>query len=70
MLPAAAPAPDAADAAELARLEGLVAAVRLPSPLLPGWQSLTALEYAAAVHELSGLLGTIAAALAEARAAA
>lgn len=60
---------DAADLLELARLEQLVRAVPLPAPELPGWQSLTAQEYAVAARRLAGLLGTIAAALAAARAA-
>jgi hypothetical protein len=58
-----------ADALELALLEGMVREVSLPSPDLPGWQSLTAHEYAQAVHELAALLGSVAAALAAARAA-
>jgi histone H3/H4 len=58
-----------ADALELATLERLVREVPVPSPDLPGWQSLTAREYAAAVHELADLLGTVASALASARAA-
>jgi hypothetical protein len=60
---------DAADRLELARLEQLVRAVPLPAPDLPGWQSLTAREYEAAARRLADLLGTIAAALAAARAA-
>jgi hypothetical protein len=57
------------DALELAALERLVRAVALPSPDLPGWQSLTAHEYAGAVRELAGLLDTVATALAAARSA-
>jgi hypothetical protein len=57
------------DALELARLEGLVRDVVLPAPELPGWQSLTAGEYEQAVQELAALLGTVATALAAARAA-
>lgn len=57
-----------ADALELAELERLVRAVPLPSPQLPGWQSLTAREYEDAVRRLADLLGTVAAALATARA--
>jgi hypothetical protein len=57
------------DAVELAQLEGLVRDVVLPSPELPGWQSLTAGEYERAVQELATLLGTVATALAAARAA-
>jgi hypothetical protein len=57
------------DALELAALERLVRAVPVPSPDLPGWQSLTAHEYADAAHELAALLDTAAAALAAARAA-
>jgi len=64
------PSTSDADALELATLERLVREVPVPSPDLPGWQSLTAREYAAAVHELADLLGTVAAALAAARAAA
>jgi hypothetical protein len=56
-------------ALELARLEQLVHEVPLPSPDLPGWQSFTAGEYAAAVRELAALLGTVASALAAARTA-
>ncbi|WP_375405266.1 hypothetical protein [uncultured Amnibacterium sp.] len=59
-----------ADALELATLERLVREVPMPSPDLPGWQSLTATEYAGAVHELAALLGTVASALAAARSAA
>lgn len=70
MLPSdPAPAASDADALELAALEGLVRGVTLPSPDLPGWQSLTAGEYERAVHELAGLLGSVTAALAAARAA-
>ncbi|MGT2425714.1 hypothetical protein [Amnibacterium kyonggiense] len=69
MLPIDAPAADD-QALELARLEQLVREVPLPSPELPGWQSLTAGEYAAAVRELAALLDTVSAALAAARAAA
>lgn len=58
------------DALELATLERLVREVPMPSPDLPGWQSLTAREYAGAVHELAALLGTVASALAAARSAA
>lgn len=58
------------DALELATLERLVREVPMPSPDLPGWQSLTAREYARAVHELAALLGTVASALAAARSAA
>ena len=57
----------AADALELARLEQLVRAVPLPSPELPGWQSLTAQEYEASVRRLADLLDTVATALAAAR---
>ena len=57
----------AADALELARLEQLLRAVPLPSPGLPGWQSLAAQEYEAAVRRLADLLDTVAAALAAAR---
>jgi hypothetical protein len=57
------------DALELAMLERLVREVPVPSPDLPGWQGLTAREYASAVHELADLLGTVASALAAARAA-
>jgi hypothetical protein len=57
-----------ADALELALLERLVLDVPLPSHDLPGWQSLTAEEYEHAVHELTRLLGSVAAALAAARA--
>jgi len=64
------PARSDQDRAELARLEGLVAGVLLPAPALPGWQSLTAIEYGAAVVELGALLGTVRAALAAAREAA
>jgi hypothetical protein len=67
------PAPTSAHDAEtleLALLEGLVHQVPLPSPELPGWQSLTAREYELAVRELSELLTTVAAALAAARTAA
>ena len=70
MLPDPSPAAlDAADLLELARLEQLVRAVPLPSPELPGWQSLTAQEYEVAARRLADLLGTIAAALSAARAA-
>ncbi len=61
--------PDDPDALELALLEQLVRALPLPSPQLPGWQSLTADEYQDAVRELEDLLGSVAAALAAARAA-
>jgi hypothetical protein len=57
----------AADALELARLEQLVRAVPLPSPELPGWQSLTAREYETSVRRLADLLDTVATALATAR---
>lgn len=57
------------DALELAILERLVREVRLPSPDLPGWQSLTAAEYTRAVRVLDELLGAVAVALAAARAA-
>lgn len=40
------------------------AALALPPPLLDGWSSLTAEEYAAAVLRLSGLLADVRAALA------
>lgn len=65
--PAAALTPS--DVLELALLEQMVREVPLPSPDLPGWQSLTAREYDRAVRELAGLLGSVAAALAAARAA-
>ncbi|GAA2750885.1 hypothetical protein [Amnibacterium kyonggiense] len=68
MLPSEA-VPGDDQALELARLEQLVREVPLPSPDLPGWQSLTAGEYAAAVRELTALLGTVATALAAARSA-
>ncbi|MBW4041259.1 MAG: hypothetical protein HIU86_03910 [Acidobacteria bacterium] len=55
------------DALELAQLESIVRDVALPSPELPGWQSLTAGEYEQSVQELAALLGTVAAALAAAR---
>lgn len=68
MLPSnGATATDDEEALELAQLERLVREIHLPSPELPGWQSLTAREYDAAVHELSALLGTVASALAAAR---
>jgi hypothetical protein len=51
------------DAFELARLAQLVRAVPLPAADLPGWQSVTAREYASAVHRLADLLDAIAAAL-------
>ena len=57
------------DALELALLESLVREVALPSPDLPGWQSLSAREYEQAARELADLLGSVAAALAAARAA-
>lgn len=62
-------APADPDALELALLEQLVRALPLPSRQLPGWQSLTAREYEAAVQELTELLGSVASALAAARAA-
>jgi hypothetical protein len=65
--PAATPADP--DALELAMLEQLVRALPLPSRRLPGWESLTAREYEEAVRELDELLGSVAAALAAARAA-
>ena len=61
--------PGDADALELALLEQLVHALPLPSRRLPGWESLTAREYEAAVGELEQLLGSVAAALAAARTA-
>jgi hypothetical protein len=63
------PAASASDALELATLERLVHELPVPSRSLPGWESLTAREYADAVQELALLLGSIAAALAAARAA-
>jgi hypothetical protein len=60
------PAPTEA-ALELAALARLVGEVPLPPADLPGWQSLTAAEYARAVRALAVLLAVAEAALAAAR---
>lgn len=67
----AAPDPrDAAAAEEIRAIASLLRAVPVPSARLPGWQSLCAREYGAAVHLLVRELALADAALAAASRAA
>ncbi|WP_375387426.1 hypothetical protein [uncultured Amnibacterium sp.] len=62
-------APTGNDAAlELALLQRLVDEVPLPPPLLPGWQSLAAAEYARSVRSVAASLAAASAAFTAARA--